>query len=603
MIKNSRLYISSLAFILLALLVIFAYLYFLKSTKEDFIHNNYEKQALTLRASLKNMIEAKQKSTLGLAITLATHDKELVKYINKKEIPASYYDDLITQYSENTFYKNIWIQVIDTKGISLYRSWSLNHGDDLSKIRADIRSALKIKKPQMSISTGAFDISLKSIAPIFFDGKFMGLVEVISHFDSITKLLAQEGVQSIVVADEYFKKQLKHPWNKTFIANYYVSNKMADKKLIEYLSRHNMQDYFNNSYKIENGYLITSYLITDHHNPVGAYIMFEKLKDISSENRDDFILKWLIFGFIVVTFIAIVGNIGIYYVLQRQKKYYRSIINTSENMIIINNKESMTDVNNAFFHYFKKYKTLRSFLQENSCICEFFVQEDGYIQKEMNGVNWVDYLLQHQGENNKIKMDIDGEIFYFLASASIISQKPLQNAIILSDITEQEIYKHELEERSVTDPLTGVKNRRFYESRIQYEISRACRYDIPLSIIMFDIDHFKQVNDIHGHDVGDKVLIEYTELISEILRDSDTLCRIGGEEFVIIAPHTTKIDAYKLAEKIRKIVEKSKHIVPITMSFGVTEHENDEDKDSMFKRADNALYEAKKSGRNKVVLG
>ena len=603
MIKNSRIYIFTLAFVVLVLLVIFSYLYFLKSTKEDFIYNNYEKQALTLRGSLQSMIEAKQKSTLGLAITLATHDKELVKYINKREIPASYYDDLITQYSKNTFYKNIWIQVVDSKGISLYRSWSKIHGDNLSQIRVDIKNALKIKKSQMSISTGTFDISLKSIAPIFSDGRFIGLVEIISHFNSITKVLAQKGVESIVLADEHFKKQLKHPWNKIFIGDYYVSNKTADKKLIEYLSRHNIQDYFNNSYKIENGYLITSYLIRDNNNPVGAYIMFEKLKDISSENIDDFILKWLIFGFIVVTFIAIVGNIGIYYVLQRQKKYYKSIINTSENMVITNDKESMTDVNNAFFHYFKKYKTLRSFLQENSCICEFFVQEDGYIQKEMNGVNWVDYLLQHQGEDNKIKMDIDGEIFYFLASASVISQKPLQNAIILADITEQEIYKHELEERSVTDPLTGVKNRRFYESRIQYEISRASRYEIPLSIIMFDIDHFKQVNDIHGHDIGDKVLIEYAELISEILRDTDTLCRIGGEEFVVIAPHTTKIDAYKLAEKIRKIVEKSKHIVAITMSFGVTEHEDDEDKDSMFKRADNALYEAKESGRNRVVLG
>jgi len=603
MIRHSRLYILSIIFFTLLVVVIFSYIYFLKATKQEFIHNNYEKQSLLLRENLHNMIDAKQKATLGLAITLAQQDKQLVTYLQKRKIPNNYYDDLIYAYANNTLYKNIWIQVLDAKGISLYRSWSKRHGDDLSKIRKDIRTVLKTRKPLMSISTGQFDISLKSIAPVFKEKKLTGIVEVISHFNSIAAVLKKMKVESVVVADARFKKQLKYPWTKIFIDEHYVSNTSVREELVEYLLKHGIENYFNDSYRVENGYLITSCLIKQNKKTIGVYIMFKKLTDITSSNIDKFILKWLLFGVFIVVLIAVVGNIGIYIILRKQKKYYKSIIDTSGNIVLTNDVERITDVNKAFFNYFKNYKTFKEFLKEHSCICEFFVEEKGYLQKEMDGVNWVDYLLAHQDEDNKIKMNINGEIFYFLASASQISESPLQIAIILADITEQEIYKHELEERTITDPLTGIKNRRYYESRIQYEISRACRYEEPLSIIMFDIDYFKQVNDIHGHDIGDKVLVEYVELISSMLREIDTICRIGGEEFIIITPHTTKIDAYKLAEKIRKEVAKAKHILPITMSFGVTELKECEDKDSMFKRADKALYEAKESGRNKVVLG
>ena len=121
-------------------------------------------------------------------------------------------------------------------------------------------------------------------------------------------------------------------------------------------------------------------------------------------------------------------------------------------------------------------------------------------------------------------------------------------------------------------------------------------------MIIFDVDYFKKVNDIHGHDVGDKVLVEYTRLIGIHLRDSDIFCRIGGEEFALILPHTSKAGAYKLADKLRIIVQEHKIVLPITMSFGVVEYKKGEDLEFTFKRADEALYEAKHNGRNRVVV-
>jgi diguanylate cyclase (GGDEF)-like protein len=603
MIKNKRIYLVTFLVLFMAFVGGYAYLYFLQGTKEQFIHSSYEKQAVLLRESLDNMIVLKQKATLGLAMTIAQEDKTLPRYLQQKNIPDDYYDELIENYNKNTLYKNVWIQVLDAQGISLYRSWSRYHGTDLSKIRADIRNAISLQRPMTSISIGEFDISLKSIAPVFEKKKFVGLIEVITHFNSIAHILKSMQVASVVLADARFKKQLKHPWNKVFIGDYYVSNLDINPEIKEYLFKHDVKNYFNDSYKVENGYLIISSLIKEAGEPIGVYIMFKKLTDITFSDVDDFIFKWVLFGIAIVILFVILVNMGVYYILQKQRRYYKNIIDTSDNIVLINDGKMILDVNKAFFNYFQKYKTLQEFLREHHCVCEFFVQEEGYIQKEMDGMNWVEYLLAHSKEGNKIKMQIDGAIYYFLASASKISEDSLQIATILADITEQEIYKQELEERIITDVLTGIKNRRFYESRMQYEVARSCRYNESFSIIMFDIDHFKQVNDQYGHDVGDKVLVEYTEMIANMLRESDLLCRIGGEEFVIITPHTSKLDAYKLAEKIRKTVAKSKHILPITMSFGVTEYRDCEDKDSMFKRADQALYEAKESGRNRVVLG
>ena len=260
-------------------------------------------------------------------------------------------------------------------------------------------------------------------------------------------------------------------------------------------------------------------------------------------------------------------------------------------------------MNKIFFKYFDKYKTLKEFLAENECICDFFVEEDGYIKKDMDGVKWVDYLVKNKSKVHKIKVDIFGKIYYFSASASKVFKEKNHHSIVLTDITEQENYKKELEHLSVTDSLTGIGNRRYFHQKIEEEIQRAKRYKHSLSLVMFDIDFFKQVNDKHGHSVGDEVLIEYTRLINSLLREGDVFSRIGGEEFIIILPHAGRDEAQKIAEKLRAKIELFQKILPITMSFGVVEYIVGEEIEFIFKRVDDALYKAKESGRNIVVVG
>ncbi len=183
----------------------------------------------------------------------------------------------------------------------------------------------------------------------------------------------------------------------------------------------------------------------------------------------------------------------------------------------------------------------------------------------------------------------------------------------LSMQTSNDIKKiFQLEYESTTDPLMGINNRRSMEKKLQSEFTRAKRYRHQLALIMIDIDHFKKINDTLGHQVGDVVLKTLAVLISATVRETDIVCRYGGEEILIILPHTGIEDAVTAAESLRVEIENHKivledgsrkgEVVKVTASFGVAA--NMADVDSMhclLGHADKALYFAKQEGRNRTA--
>jgi diguanylate cyclase (GGDEF)-like protein len=178
-----------------------------------------------------------------------------------------------------------------------------------------------------------------------------------------------------------------------------------------------------------------------------------------------------------------------------------------------------------------------------------------------------------------------------------------QISLALSNLQLQET----LRRQSVRDPLTGLFNRRYLEESLDREISRSRRNGQPLALIMLDIDHFKRVNDTHGHDGGDEVLRLVAALMVQSLRKADVACRYGGEEFTLILPEASLPDALLKAEQLREATQQLQIVyqhqpIPVTLSLGVAGlHDQVADGNQLLGAADAALYRAKQEGRNRVV--
>ena len=177
-------------------------------------------------------------------------------------------------------------------------------------------------------------------------------------------------------------------------------------------------------------------------------------------------------------------------------------------------------------------------------------------------------------------------------------------------VLELEKAKAKLRKLAVTDGLTGLFNYRAFRRQLHSEISRSKRFDLPVSLLMMDIDHFKNYNDRFGHPNGDRVLKRFARILRENVREVDCLARYGGEEFALILPGTDKKSAKTAAEKLRRLVERSPfpyaEKLPsgrVTMSVGVTSFPGDtQDEEELIRFSDKALYRAKKGGRNRTVL-
>ena len=187
--------------------------------------------------------------------------------------------------------------------------------------------------------------------------------------------------------------------------------------------------------------------------------------------------------------------------------------------------------------------------------------------------------------------------------------------ITVFDVTDIAIYQKmlkdamsSLEEMSVRDGLTGVYNRRHLETCLTTEIARAERHQVPLSVLMFDIDFFKKVNDTYGHQAGDEVLKAVAERTQSILRSSDVCGRYGGEEFTVLLPNTDLQGAGQMGERLRRIISDKpvparELSIPVTVSVGAsTLRHAGTALELMLKEADVALYRAKAAGRDRVVL-
>lgn len=271
------------------------------------------------------------------------------------------------------------------------------------------------------------------------------------------------------------------------------------------------------------------------------------------------------------------------------KKLLQVILDSDTSMVAVTKDGETIFVNETFLHFFD-FQSLEDFTKAYPNIWDIFHLKESEIPKAHENVQ---KAIEKDGVQRHFKIGIK-EIN--------VDEKKL-NMIIFDEFTEDFKKLVLFKDQALKDSLTKLYNRSKFDALLAKEVSMSRDSDTPFSLVFLDIDYFKTINDTYGHDIGDIVLVELSELLGSNLRKHDFLSRWGGEEFIIILQDTNKYDALQLAQKLRKSVENYnfKEIANMTISLGVTQYKHGDDVNTLFKRVDEALYEAKSNGRNQVV--
>lgn len=303
----------------------------------------------------------------------------------------------------------------------------------------------------------------------------------------------------------------------------------------------------------------------------------------------------------ITHFLSYIINITDHKMIQENLK---KLIDSQNNIIILTNGRELTYANKQFFS-FLGYLNLEDFRKEHECICEFFIEDDKYfhlgkISKEQN---WIEEIQKVPDGGNIVSMKDKYDVVHAYSVNVNNFEKDLC-IISFTDISETIIKQESLEKKVCSDKLTTAYNREFFDKNIETILKDNEKNNLKTVIVMFDIDHFKNVNDTFGHDVGDEVLKEFVEIIKSISRFNDILIRWGGEEFIMILSIKDDNTLFKILEKYRETVSNNnfKFVGKITCSIGAAIYDDSEMIKDTIKKADTALYEAKNSGRNRVLI-
>lgn len=299
-------------------------------------------------------------------------------------------------------------------------------------------------------------------------------------------------------------------------------------------------------------------------------------------------------------------NLSLESKIEQEVSKIKSILDAQDNIIIVTHNENITNVNKKFLDFFE-IKDFDDFTSSGKNIFDFFQEEFGFITKEKinKQESWIQYIKDLHEIDRIVKIkNSSNEEKIFAINVDFYENKDNYYVFSLTDITKLKEKSNLLEYQASHDKLTGLFNRNRFDELYSKEIKRAKRYENNLSIILFDIDDFKNVNDNYGHQIGDEVLIEISKILLNNVREPDICVRWGGEEFLILLPQTNLEGAKAVAEKIRvTIIEKplTEKNLPISASFGVCQMDENDDDFSLISKSDKLLYLAKKSGKNIVI--
>jgi GGDEF domain-containing protein len=458
------------------------------------------------------------------------------------------------------------------------------YGDNLSDVRKTVAYVNEYKKQIKGFEEGSIYNGFRNVYPLTLDGEHLGSVEISAPSFLIEDFIDDEVIDALIlvrsdiVDEKIFKDEKKNYTTSCFgdtlkVAEYHQSehtfHEVIPKNLKDKISKNIAKDMKNKSqfsYYVINSH--TAYVVTFLAlvNPVTneevGLVALALNSEYLYETKFDKVLL-----FILLTIINVLAFV--YYIrhkidleslrdsvkeLEIEKLKLSNTLDFVDNSIFTTDLKRIIFANRAFLEFFKK-DSIEDFKKYHDCICDYFVEKDGFFSEtNIKGEkHWILKILQlpshkqliamydanHNVESFSVHIRQYGDI-YFIAFSKITR---LAN--------ERDVYK----QKASYDALTKIYNRDMFEYYLKKEYERSIIGEYTVSLIMFDIDHFKSVNDNYGHDVGDIVLTHLSKVVSKHLRQSDVFARWGGEEFMILMPHCTSAIAYKKAEDIRSIIE------------------------------------------------
>ena len=298
--------------------------------------------------------------------------------------------------------------------------------------------------------------------------------------------------------------------------------------------------------------------------------------------------------------------IELHHSLEKQVIFNQSVLDSQQNIIFIHDDQGLVNVNQSFYTFFN-VTSVEEFKNTYGSIVSQFMEYENYLSLSglNNSIPWLSELSSKEQTQYSILLlnhnTFEPETFVMDVNTIDNSDKFV---VTLTNITSLTTKSNKYEMRATYDVLTNIYNRSKFNECIEEQHKLFSRYAGDLCFAIFDIDFFKQVNDTHGHVVGDGTLIEFAKTINENVRNTDVFARWGGEEFTLLLPQTKLENASFVVENLRKLIEKVQFQIvgQKTCSIGLTQFVEGDTVDAVLVRADEALYEAKESGRNKVCI-
>ena len=340
--KSKYILINFLVLVLLCFITALGGTQFILKKEKELLQEKYNSVTINIKDKINSLILSKKNATLAITLTLA--ENENIKKPILKTNEKNFYDlDILSKkLRDYTDFKNVWFQIINKEGISVYRSWTKDKNDEIKLYRLDLQKILEKPQIKNTISVGIYDITFKSIVPIYEDNNFIGILEGITHFNSITKDLREiDNLEPIILVDKYFTKQLKeNSFSKIFFKDYYVPNIDVSKELLSYLEKEEIENFLKiNSYLIKDGKIITNFQIYQDDVKLANILVFKDLNLIDISEITKFKQHAFLYLILFLILLCLTVLIISYYIYSKRLKELNLYLQQTVNKEIIKNDE------------------------------------------------------------------------------------------------------------------------------------------------------------------------------------------------------------------------------------------------------------------------